>query len=210
MRRSHLESIARHLADSLRSRNDALCLQMTRLLIEGRPVPPARLAATLGRSTEQVTEVLAHLTDVERDEDGNVVGWGLTLIPTPHQFQVDGHLLYTWCAFDALSYPPLFKQEAKITSICPVTDVPVLLSIAHTGIVNLIPESAVISLKIPVPFEGDDGGRATFCHQGHFFASPDAAARWQTTHPGTQIFSVEDAYQLGQLVAFYRYANGKE
>jgi len=205
MPRSHLDRLARYLADRLRGRNDALCLQMTRLLIKGQPVPPERLAAALAMTTARVTELLARLPDVERDEVGNVVGWGLSLIPTPHRFHVHGHTLYTWCALDALTYPSLFDLSVVVESHCPITGLPVSLSLNPTGIENLTPASAVISVMVPASVRGCECDRSAFCNQGHFFHSQEAASIWQALHQQTQLLAVEDAYQLGRLVAHHRY-----
>ncbi len=44
---------------------------------------------------------------LSHESNWNVVGWGLTFIPTPHRFRVNGHTFYTWCALDALTIPAL-------------------------------------------------------------------------------------------------------
>jgi alkylmercury lyase len=75
-------------------------------------------------TVEQVAEVLAGLADLEVDQSGNVVGWGLTFIPTPHRFRMNGQQFYTWCALDALTYPALLRLPAGVESSCPVRGTP--------------------------------------------------------------------------------------
>ena len=205
MQTSSLELLARQLADSFRCEDEALCRQLLRLLASGHSVSQERLAASLQMTTDQVKAALARLSDTEFDEGGNIVGWGLTLIPTPHRFQVNGLTLYTWCALDALTYPALLKQRARVESACPITGRQVALSITPTGIEDLAPASAVVSLVIPASTAACDCDRAAFCNQGHFLSSREAASVWQASHQNALILSVQDAYQLGLMLAQYRY-----
>jgi Helix-turn-helix domain of alkylmercury lyase len=75
-----LELLARQLAEGLRGDHDAFCRELVRLLSYGHPLTRERLAAVLQMTVEQVAEVLASLADLEVDQSGNVVGWGLTFI----------------------------------------------------------------------------------------------------------------------------------
>ena len=86
MHSTELELLARQLADGLRGDNDVFCRDLVRLLACGYPVTRERLASTLQMTVEQVTEVLVGLADLEVDQSGSVVGWGLTFIPTPIAF----------------------------------------------------------------------------------------------------------------------------
>jgi len=95
MHPTSLELLARQLADGLRGDHDAFCRELVRLLACGHPVTRERLATMLQMTAEQVAEVLAGLSDLEVDPSGNVVGWGLTFIPTPHRFRGNGQQFYT-------------------------------------------------------------------------------------------------------------------
>ena len=77
-----------------------------RLLARGAPVTTAELAAAAGVDPTDLTDAPAG-QDIEYDDEHRIVGWGLTLIPTPHAFMVDGHRLYTWCAADTLMFPAI-------------------------------------------------------------------------------------------------------
>ena len=69
-----------------------------RLLAGGAPVPPAKIAQTLGKP---VDDVRADLSVVEQsgyfgvDDDGNIISFfGLLLSPTPHSVRIGDRLLY--------------------------------------------------------------------------------------------------------------------
>ena len=205
MHEKELQRLARRLAEGLRGDHDAFCRALVQLLAEGHPVAPERLSSALQMTVEQVAEVLAGLADLEVDSSGNVVGWGLTLIPTPHRFRVNGQQFYTWCALDALSYPALLQLPASVESSCPVSGNPVTLSVTPTGIHDLTPPMAVVSVVIPEQGRICDRGRGSFCTQSLFFRSRRDALRWQASSPTARLLSVEEAYQVGRLISRYRY-----
>ena len=195
-----LMALGQLLAERICGTNEAFCFQLLRLLGQGQPVSAAQMSAALGISEIAVTETFQRLPDIERDETGQVVGWGLSLQATPHQFRFNGHTLYTWCALDALTYPILLEQTAQVESVCPITRTPIRLSVGPEGVSVLDPATAMVSLTIP-DTHPDTCNRASFCDQGHFFASPQAAATWQADHPEARALPVEAVYQLGRMIA---------
>ncbi len=204
MHEKELERLARQLADGLRGEHDALCRVLVRFLAGGHPVTPERLATALQMTAEQVAEALASLADLEVDSSGNVVGWGLTFIPTPHRFLVQGQQFYTWCALDALTYPALLQVMASVESSCPVSGAPVTLSVTPAGVHDLTPPGSVVSLVIPEPGSSCNGDRGSFCTQSLFFRSRRDALLWQASSPSAWLLSVTDAYRVGHLLARYR------
>ena len=80
------------------------------LLAQGEPVTVDQIAQATGRTPDQVREALAANPDTVFDQDGRVVGSGLTQNPTPHHFEVDGRQLYTWCALDTLAFPAVLGR----------------------------------------------------------------------------------------------------
>lgn len=89
-----------------------LVVRTLRRLAQGRPVPMTDvdgLASDLERAEEAV-DFIKQMT--EKDDDGNVLGlMGLSLSDHPHDFEVDGQDLHTWCAWDTLFLPPLLGRQ---------------------------------------------------------------------------------------------------
>ncbi|MEJ7704370.1 MAG: organomercurial lyase [Geodermatophilaceae bacterium] len=123
---------------------------LLRSLARGRPVAVEDLAQATGRSPAEVRDGLAGLADTEYDDLGRVVGHGITLRPTPHQFTVDGQRLYTWCALDTLIFPTVLGQAATVASPTPGTGELVRLAVdPAAGVTELDPATAVVSVLIP-------------------------------------------------------------
>jgi alkylmercury lyase len=173
-------------------------LPLLHLLAQGRPVEITDLAAAAGRTETQVREILQTVPDTEYDEDGRIIGRGLTLRPTQYHFQISGKQLYTWCALDTLIFPTVLGTAARIESSCHATSVPVLVRIDAAGAVKARPGTTVVSLIDP-----DDmrSVRSAFCNQVHFFASAEAAQPWLESHPDGSVISLEEASRLGTLMA---------
>jgi len=165
------------------------------LLANGQPVSIEDLAAAAGRPVDDIRQTVASLPDVELDDHGRIVGYGLTLRETPHHFEVDGKRLYTWCALDTLVFPALLGRTARIESPCHGTGTTVRVTVEPTGVTSVDPETAVVSIVAPVE---QAGVRSAFCDHVHFFASPEAAQGWLGDHPGMSIHPVAVAHRLGQ------------
>ena len=157
--------------------------------------------ASLQVSQNELEQRLAKLPpDVEFDQTGNIVGLGATLVPTSDRFQIDGKLLYTWCAFDTVLFPPSLHVQAQVQSTCPVTGQPITFVATPEGVIrDLSPASGVMSLIVPAT--RGDCTRATFCQQSLFFQSEQAASTFLADHPEAILLSVEEAAYVGRLVA---------
>lgn len=174
----------------------ALYRTLLRMLADGDPVPIAHLAAATGRAVAEVENTVAGWPDTEYDEQGRIIGWGLTLRPTPHRFVVDGKQLYTWCALDTLFFPAVIGRCARIEASCHATEAPIRLNVdPSVGVIDLDPAAAVVSLVIPGKM---NSVRAAFCDPGRFFATADAACDWRASHPGMLVLPVVDAYQAAR------------
>lgn len=147
---------------------------LLRRLARGLPIPPDEGAALLGCAPEQLAGLLAALPfRVETEPTGAIVGAGLTLVPTPHRFELDGVQLYTWCALDTLIFPIVLGRAARVTSTCATTGAPIRLVAGPDGVSDLDPSEAVISLHVP---EAGDI-RDMFCAHVNFHAGrPEGAA----------------------------------
>src|SRR6266849_5884384 len=107
MQQTQLEAIAQAVVQrqDRYQRNTLLFGQLVQLLVRGHPVAPELLARRLHRDLDGVLSILRTHPELEYDEHGNLVGSGLTLVPTTHQFQVGKRTLFAWCAFATLTYP---------------------------------------------------------------------------------------------------------
>ena len=142
--------------------------------------------------------------DIEYDDEGRLVGLGLTLRPTEHRFLIEGRELYTWCALDTLIFPGILGVRAEVKSACHATGSPIQFEVGPEGVRRLDPESAMVSLVVP----GDMASiRGSFCRQVHFFASQDAARAWIGEHPGGSVVSVAEAHRMGLALAKVRFAS---
>ena len=205
MQHPSLETIAECLSEQLRCEQEDLCRPIVQQVTRGKPVAPAALRASLQVSQDELEQRLAKLPpDVELDQAGNIVGLGATLVPTSHRFQMGGRLLYTWCAFDTVLFPPSLQASAEIQSTCPITGYLITFVATPEGVIkDLTPASAVISLI--VPGERSECVRSTFCQQSLFFQSEQAATTWLVAHPEALLLSVEEAARVGKLVAESRF-----
>ncbi|MDI9700797.1 organomercurial lyase MerB [Burkholderia cenocepacia] len=172
-----------------------LFVVLLRELAKGRPVSPSTLARIMDWPPERVALALDEAVSTERDDDGNIVGYGLTLRKTAHVFEVDDRRLYTWCAFDTLFFPALINRTAHVVSRCAATGIPVSLTVTPTAIRTVEPASAAVSLVLP---QATADIRQAFCCHVHFFASAALGEGWTAKHAGVEIVTVHDAFTIGR------------
>jgi alkylmercury lyase len=196
------ESLADKIADAMPRFGPVeqrIAVGLYRLLAEGKPVSPERLARTLGLSESKVRVTLSRWPGVYYANTMAVVGfWGLALSEMPHRFKVDGKTLYTWCAWDSLFIPGILGKTARVESKDPVTKERISLTVGPEGVKNLGPTETVVSFLTPEGVFNSDVIQS-FCHFVHFFGSHESGKRWTDQHKGTFLFSVDEAYKLGQL-----------
>ncbi len=202
MKTKDLEELAARIAAPLRTTGGEAFLQIVPptldLLARGKPATPEEIAASAGKSPEEVRAALEQFPSAEWEEHGRVVGAGLTLQPTPHRFEVEGRTLFAWCALDTLMFPVILGRQASIESPCRGTGEPVRVEATPTRIETVEPSSAVVSIVEP---KDAANIRGVFCENVHFFASPGAASRWLERHPEATVLPVEEAFRLGRLIA---------
>ena len=172
-----------------------LMVPLLRLLAAGDPVPVELLAEAAGGTVDDVRRSLAAVPDTEYDDQGRIIGQGLTLRPTPHRFTVAGQELYTWCALDTLIFPALLKATARVESSSPVSGETIRVTVDPAdGVTSVEPATAVVSLVNP---EQLNSIRSSFCNQVHYFTSTADAAGWLAEHPDAEVVSVAEAHQTG-------------
>jgi alkylmercury lyase len=202
-----LETLARRLSDCARCGSQDVCRQIVQHVARGKPVTRAVLSASLRMSQHHLSEQMVHLPDVEVDQAGNILGWGLTLVPTPYRLQMREQELSTWCAFDTIQLPPVLQAEARVHSTCAVTDSPISFVVSAEEAIRDLTPAARLSLIVPEHCgdAGDNGGatsvRATFCQQSLFFASEQAASTFLAAQPGAMLLPLEEAVHLSWLIA---------
>ena len=172
-------------------------LLLFRLLAQGAPVTPARLAAATGSAEGQVRRWLARWHGVHTS-DGEVVAFqGLSLTETPHRFRVDGRDLYAWCAWDTMFLPELLGRSAQIQSTCPITGRRIRLTVGADGPRGVDPADTVLSFRPSSPVFVDDV-QESFCRFVHFFSSRAAAETWIAEHPGTIVITLASGFEIGR------------
>jgi alkylmercury lyase len=200
-----LEHMGRQLIEHLccqHVRDEILHHAVLQQLSKGRPVVSTTLAEMLGWEQAEVEDRLTHVPDLERDLTGRIVGWGLTLLATPHHLTFHGKTLATWCAFDTLMYPVCLDLVAQVESPCPMTQQSIRCTVSPGEITDVQPPQAILSLVLPGGRE--DCSREQFCGQSHFFASWAAASAWKRAHPQAILLLLEEAGQLARRVALAR------
>lgn len=187
--------------DRFASTGRKLMRTAVRLLAHGRPLTLGDLAAAAGVEVDDLRNAPAG-QDIEYDDQHRIIGWGLTLNPTPHSFNVDGQRLYTWCAADTLLFPAILGKPAQIESRCPTTDTIIRLTVdPHAGVSDLSPTTAVISIPGSEEME-ITCVRATTCNPGRFFVTAEAADDWLAQHPDGAVLPVAAAYpQLQPIIS---------
>ena len=167
-------------------------IKLHKLLLEGNPVSPNRIAADLHLTQQEVSDLVE---GAELDPDGNVVGFGLSIVPTRHSYQIDGRQFYVWCAFDAIMFPLLLKSTVVIESSDPISGEQISLTSTPEGVQNVNPATTVVSW---VPgINSPENIRSKFCNFTHFFTSETTASEYVAKHPGLVIVPVEQVFQVG-------------
>lgn len=166
--------------------------QLLRLIAQGEAVDVPKLTDLDGQSGADLHHILRAQPGTEWDDQGRLVGFGLTPRPTPYRFLVGGRTLYTWCASDTLFFTVMLGAETVAESTCPATGVPIRLEITPDGVRSVTPPDAVVSQRHRDDLVGNL--RSDVRDHGHFFASAAAAQGWLAEHPDGRMLSIADAF----------------
>jgi alkylmercury lyase len=204
MTHAHVEEFARLLAanPAFESRDMEVIAAVYDALADGEPVTIDQLTGKVGRSTEDVTEAVGR-ANVHFDDERIVAFGGLSLAETAHVFEVRGNRLYTWCAWDPLFIAPILGEDARVQTSCPVTGQAITLVVGPSGVREVSPPTAVLSLRVP-----DESCRAdvvtNFCSMVHLFASRAAADDWLRERAAMFIVDLQEAFELGRALVEQR------
>jgi alkylmercury lyase len=168
--------------------------QLYRLLAAGEPVTVQRLAEESGVSVDDLRTELTRHPGTDWDQHGRIVGFNLTLRPTPHTFTFDGRTVYAFCADGALELPIVLGLPGVIESPCRATGRHIRVEVTPTGVVAVDPPQAVVSKVRPTEAVADV--RRDICGVGHFFTSPQAATHWLANNPQGVVAPVADEYEV--------------
>jgi alkylmercury lyase len=176
-----------------------------RELAKGQVVDAEQLARALDVSPAEGRALLARdpiKGFTYADDQGRVLGFGGLAVPQmQHRFEVDGRTLWTWCAWDSLFIPEILGKPARVGSRDPENGQVVKLLVSPDGIKSAEPTDAVVSFLLP---DGNDfrtsaaNVMANFCHFVFFFASRSSGERWMAKHPGTFLYSLDEAFDLAK------------
>jgi alkylmercury lyase len=174
-------------------------------LAKGQGVDADQMAQVLGVSPSEGRALLERESIkafTYSDQQGRVLGFGgLAVAQMQHRFEVDGRPLWTWCAWDSLFISEILGRPARVESHDPESGEVVRLLVSPDGIKSAEPKEAVVSFLLP-----ERGGfrtsaanvMANFCHFVFFFASRSSGERWMAKHPGTFLYSLDEAFNLAK------------
>lgn len=171
------------------------------LLAHRCPVPPDEISTQLQIRSDDIVSILKKW-NAEFDRDGNVVGMGLTFVPTPHVYEAGGLRMYAWCAPDALAFPVLLNHTARIESSDPVTGEKIRFTVTPDGIEQADPEGAVVSWVKSIDVANI---RQSGCLQMHFFVSPETASRWIAERPHVTFYTADEAFEALKKIHLEKY-----
>lgn len=167
---------------------------LLKLLSKGKPVGIRTLAIESATPEEDVREALSQLSGIEYDKQGNIMGYAMTLNPTPHRFNFGENVVYGWCASDALLFPVILGESGTITSICPFTKSVITIEVTPEAILSVNPPGAVVTSVRPVQQIKD--ARTEICGVGLFLSSDKVASEWLTAHPDGFLHTVEEDFEI--------------
>ncbi len=171
---------------------------VVRMLAKGKPVAIKDLASKAGWAEGKISESLSRHPRVEYDDQGRIVGFGMTFRPTPHRFDFKGKTVYGWCASDALMFPILIREPGVVSSTCFVTGKKIRIKLEPDTVVDVDPPETVVSLVRPEGKVHDV--RSECCDIGLFFSSHDAAKDWLAKYPEGFLHSVREDFEVNRQV----------
>lgn len=164
------------------------------LVSKGEPVAIAALAAEANIPIHDIEQWLRQQPEVDWDDQGRLLGFGLTQRPTKHRLVLDGRTLYTFCAADALIFPPMLGQAATVDSTCADSGEQIHVKVEPDAVVIAEPRQTMISHILGGISSCDV--RSTVCNHGLFYASVDSALHWQERHPNGVVLPVEEFFNI--------------
>lgn len=176
----------------------SLIRPLVKLVAKGEPVPLDTLATTAALPLEQVERLLRSQPGTDWDNNGMLLGFGLTQRPTSHQFVVEGRTLFIFCAADGLIIPPILGLSSSVTSHCPETGQKIRIEVSPDAVTTVEPATAVVS-QVRLCSDISDI-RAMVCDHGVFYSSIEAAATWRQQHPDGEVSPIREFFDSNLAV----------
>ncbi len=102
------------------------------LLETGKPVGADALSAELGSPAAEVAAAIEQLESqgvIRRDLRGAIVGsYGLSVVPSQDEIQVEGRQFWTWCAKTSLGVLGAIGAGGTVVAHCPVSGRQIVLN----------------------------------------------------------------------------------
>jgi|ERR1700736_1755924 len=146
------------------------------LLSTGRPLTSRSLAARLGVSPAEGSQLVAMLRErghVRVDDHERIVGAaGLSVVPSRHRIFMGGRPYWTWCAYDAVGIMGAVRSTGSAVSRSPLTGAGLEVRFWDG---RPEPTSIVIFMA-----EGGNGGSLydEWCPHVNFFEDEESALAW--------------------------------
>ncbi|MBK0868737.1 hypothetical protein INP57_18150 [Saccharopolyspora sp. HNM0986] len=184
-----------------------LLIRMLRLLAqEDHPIRRDRVLdsiADLGIEHAHAAALLDSWT--ERDDEGRIVGLGLTHNPTAHQVIIGGARKWTWCAMDTLIFTIVLNAPITVSSTAPESGTVVRLQVSPSGITVADPVEAAVTQRVPARGQSDFSTKTaiwgSFCHHSFFFLNRIEAEHWAAGRDDIATLSIEDGFDAARDMA---------
>jgi len=181
-------------------------LVIYRSLSLAKPVTIEFIAKAIDQKKKLIDKIIHSWPGVLYDDTNSLIGfWGITIKEMPHQMLVNQHIVYTWCAWDALFIPELINVTARINSECPVTKQKIELQVSPTQVKIIKKKDVVVSMLKPDLDDFNIDVISSFCHFVFFFVDRKAGELWCAEHPNTFLLSLDDAFAVGKQMNAARY-----
>lgn len=157
-------------------------------LLNGRAPTRKELRVAKQLSEQAVAEVVDDLA--ERDlvllTDGEIsAAYPFSTATTRHAVEINGRVIPTICAIDALGTGPMFGSSTHVTSSCPVCETDIGIKTEKHGLSTgkITPASAIVWAGV----QAIDGCAAnTQCQSMLLFCCDSHLQEWKNTHPADQ------------------------
>jgi len=176
-------------------------LQLYQQLAKGKAISVAALAEQWALTEADTKELLDSWTGVAFNQKQAIKGfWGVDTQATNHRFYLNDTPLYTWCAWDLLFMPHIYKQTIKASTVCPISEQIIQLTISEKGIETVSPSGALITFIQPELSALKANVTQSFCQYIFFVASEAEGEQWKSKQDNGFLMTMHDGFELGKKI----------